>query len=93
MINDSDLLISNGITKPICNLACTDIDWLSKSVALSSTILCIKAELDEVIIGLKESGIWTILKSCPGLFEPLFVYKDCQLSAGKVHHNCYYNVS
>ena len=64
------LLITCGFTKPVATLARCDVPSLIESVALHTTILAIKAELEQMILGLEDP------------FKTLFVHESQELSAG-----------
>ena len=51
-----DMLITCGFTKPVATLTYCDVPSLIESVALHTTILAVKAELDQIILGLEDSG-------------------------------------
>lgn len=82
-MEESDLLISCGITKPLATLTHRDIPQLIEAIALHSTVLAVKAELDQLILGLQDSGVLQCLQLYPDLFRPVFVYASKpSLSAG-----------
>ena len=78
-----DKFIACGFTKPIATMTIHDVELLVECVTLHSTILVVKAELDQVIEGLAESGVLEMLRSHPHLFKGLFVDKHQPLSASK----------
>ena len=50
---------------------------------LQSSLVAIKAELDDVIVGLADAGVLNAIRNYPQLFECLFVYQYDPLTAGK----------
>lgn len=55
---------------------------------MCSTVLRIKAELDQLMLGLNEAGLLHVLQKYPDLFRPMFVYYEKSLSAGIDTKNC-----
>ncbi len=59
------------------------------SAGLHSTILKVKAELDQFVAGLNEAGTLSAIKMYPGMFERLFVASQTpSVTAGVVMNNC-----
>ncbi len=73
-----DVLLDCGVTKPLAQLTVRDVPHLVQSTALHSTILKVKAELDQFATGLDEAGIHSAIKMYPKLFKRLFVASQTQ---------------
>jgi hypothetical protein len=83
--NESEMLLSCGFTKPFATLTLKDIPSIIESVTLHTTILKVKAELDDMVKGLDDAGVLEMLRKHPDFFRPLFVYnKDNSLTADKL---------
>lgn len=78
-----ELLLACGFNRPISTLFLRDIPQLIECVSLHSTLLIVKAELDEIMKGLRDAGVLEVIQQSPSLFEPLFVYQAKPLMAGK----------
>ena len=76
-------LVECGFTKPLVKLTISDVPHLIQSVALHTIILMVKAELDQFISGLEESGVLTYIRQFPSLFRPMFVASLTELNAGE----------
>lgn len=79
-----DNLLACGFNRPPATLTLRDVPQLIECVTLHSTLLIVKAELDEILKGLKDAGVLEVLHQSPGLFKPLFVYQDKSLAAGTI---------
>jgi len=66
-----DLLVTCGYTRPIPQLSYRDVPHLIECVTLHSTILVVKAELDDLIKGLEDAGVLQTMRSLPKLFKYL----------------------
>jgi len=82
-MEECDLLIGCGITTPLATLSHRDIPEIIEAVALHTTVLSIKAELDQLILGLQDAGVLESVRTYPELFKPMFVYTARQLSSGQ----------
>lgn len=61
----------------------TDVPELVKCVALHSTILKVKAELDQLMSGLSEAGVLSVIQTYSEMFECLFIAAETpSLNAG-----------
>ena len=78
-----DMLLSCGFTKPIAKLTLRDVPQLVECVALHTTILSVKAELDHIMQGLGDAGVLDSLQKYPHLFRTLFVQDSQPLTAGQ----------
>ena len=68
-----DVLIDNGCCKGLAQLKKDDVRQLVRNASLSSTILKIKAELDQFMAGLDEAGVLHVIQKYPDLLRPMFV--------------------
>jgi hypothetical protein len=68
-----DSLIDCGYTRALTQLSVDDIPNIVKSTALHSTLLKVKAEMDQFMTGLQEAGVLHAIQAYPSLFRPLFV--------------------
>lgn len=89
-----DDILTCGFNKPLAKLKIGDVDRLIQSVALHSTILRIKSEIDQFTEGLHEAGVLHAIKEYPHLFYPMFVKSDSAVvDAGYQHvshqNTCY----
>jgi hypothetical protein len=80
-MDNCDILINYGVTKPLTRVCAEDIPALVRSVAVDSVIMKVKSELDQFIEGLEESGVLKPLRKYPDLFAPMFMDMEV-LSAG-----------
>lgn len=78
-----DFLLACGITLPLNSvLTYQDVPQLVESLALP--VLAVKAELDELMLGLQDAGVLHCIQLYPELFRPVFVWDDSNsLLAGK----------
>lgn len=77
------MLLSCGFNRPIARLELCDVPQLVECVTLHSTLLIVKAELDDIILGLSDAGVLQALRRSPDLFKPLFVHDENKiLTAG-----------
>ena len=76
------MLMSCGFNRPTANLVLRDVPQLVECVTLHSTLLIVKAELDDIIKGLDDAGVLEALQESANLFKPLFVYEDNHLTQG-----------
>ena len=84
-----DILTEAGFSKPIIKLSLADKSELIQIVALHHTILKCKAELDDLLDGLRSLGIDEMLKTHPNLLQPYFTATGIQaLTAGKELRAC-----
>ena len=79
-----DVIQSCGFTKPIFSFTHTDVPQLIECLVMHSCIYERKAELDQLIAGLKEAMVLEMIrqyptlfsrnsnKLCPGWFDVLF---------------------
>ena len=79
-----DTLIECGVTKPLAKLSLQDVDTVARTVALHTTILRVKAELDQFVCGLNEAGILDSIRAYPEFFRPMFVYQHEEITAGLI---------
>lgn len=79
-----DMLMSCGFNKPLVKLVLSDIPAIESCVVLHSTLISVKAELDDIVKGLDDAGVLGAIRESPFLFRPLFVYQDVPLKAGNV---------
>lgn len=73
-----------GFNRPISTLLPRDVPQLIECVTLHSTLLIVKAELDDIIKGLGDAGVLQVVQGSPNLFEPLFVDQAKPLTAGNL---------
>jgi hypothetical protein len=81
-MESSDILSSCGFNRPTAKLELRDVPQLIECVTLHSTLLIVKAELDDIIAGLSDAGVIEALRRSPNLFKSLFVHEDKFLTAG-----------
>ena len=81
-MKECDLLVSCGFTKPLATLTKRDVPRLMEAVSLHTTVLVVKGELDQLILGLEDSGVLHALRTYSDMLRPLFVYEYSPLSAG-----------
>ncbi len=81
----SDSLIDCGTTKPLSQLTVADVPRLIQSIALHSSILSVKAEIDQFVAGLQASGVGDEIRQNPDAWRPMFVSTSPPLTAG--HNN------
>ena len=62
-----------GISKPTVNIRDVEREGIISSLCLHFVILSAKAELDEMVNGLKSLEILTLVRSNPGVVRQLFV--------------------
>lgn len=86
-----DVLIDCGCTKPLAQIKISDVPYLVKSVALHSTVLKRKAELDQFMDGLEEAGVLPSIKLYPNLFESLFVKPNTLSVTAGGYDTCTHN--
>ena len=72
-VEETELLTSCGFIKPSTTLTYLDVPKLIKTVTLHSTILNIKAELDQLIDGLDDAQVLPSIRSHPDMFKHFFV--------------------
>ena len=80
-----DCLVQCGVTKPLTQIKLADLPSLVRNIALQTTILKVKAALDQFVNGIKETGLLSCIQGYPDFFKDLFVkpkIADC-LTAGK----------
>ena len=82
-MNNCDLLVDCGVTKPLAQLTRNDIPQLIKSAALHTTILKVKAELDQFSSGIDEAGALHAIKQYLELFRCMFVDQSEVITAGE----------
>ena len=71
-----DGILECGFTKPLAKLKLCDVSHLIHSVALHSTILRSKSEVDQFKEGLHEAGTLHAIKEYPDFFYPMFVQSE-----------------
>ena len=69
-----DILMSCGFNRPTAKLDLCDVPQLIECVTLHSTLLIVKAELDDITKGLSDAGVLEVLHKSPDVFKPLFVH-------------------
>ena len=63
----------------------TDRDTIVQSSALHYSVLCVKAELDQLASGLRTLGVLDLVQANPKMLTPLFVYTESPpLTAGQM---------
>ena len=82
-----DTLIDCGVTKPVAKLGLQDVNAVIRTVALHTTILRVKAELDQFACGLKEAGMLDFIRAYPEFFRPMFVNQHEELTAGLIFNS------
>lgn len=78
-----DVLQEAGYTRPIHAAKLEEKDAVIGAISLHHCFLSIKAELDELIDGIKSTGLLDYMCKFPMVFEGLFTSKDTHnLTAG-----------
>lgn len=77
-----DVIQLCGFTKPIFSFTHTDVPQLIECLVMHSCIYERKAELDQLILGLKEAGVLEMIRQHPTLFQPLFFKNSKKLCVG-----------
>ena len=67
-----DLILDSGFSKPVVQLTESDKSELIHVLALNCTLLCCKAEIDQMIDGLKALEVADLIRQHPGLLRPFF---------------------
>ena len=86
-IKCGELLLACAFNRPII---LRDIPQLVECVGLHSTLLVVKAELDEIMKGLSDAGVLEVIQQSPSSFELLSVYLATPLTAG-MNVNCVFS--
>lgn len=82
-----DILQEAGYTRPIHAAKLEKKDAVIGAVALHHCILSMKAELDELVDGIKSTGFLDYIRKFPLVFEGLFTSKETHsLTAGTSIH-------
>ena len=89
MINNIDTALDAGFCKPLNSLKLNDKEEFIHAICLHHTILKTKAELDQMIEGLKNVGVLDYIQKYPILMEPFFTSNEKNISAGKRFHTFY----
>ena len=76
--NTCDLLIDAGWSKPLTQLTIIEMPNVIETIGLNQVIMKIKAEIDDFIKGLDDSGVLSHIQKNPDLFRPLFVESESQ---------------
>ena len=92
MINNIDTALDAGFCKPLNSLKLNDKEEFIHAICLHHTILKTKAELDQMIEGLKNVGVLDYIQKYPILMEPFFTSNEKDISAGKRFHTFYKKV-
>ena len=77
-----DVIQMCGFRKPIYTLTHTDVPQLIESLVMHTCSYERKAELDQIILGLKDAGILEMIRQHPTFFQPLFLKSTTKLCAG-----------
>ena len=87
-IDNSDLLIGSGVTKPLALINAVDKIDIVQAVSLHHVLLHSKAELDQFCSGLEALGVLNAVKKQPPLFRCMFTSDGIQkLTAGDHQHH------
>ena len=79
-----DCLLQCGVTKPLTQLKVEDVPNIVRNIALHTTVLKVKAALDQFKDGLKEAGILSSIQAYPEYFKDLFIKSNMDsLDAGE----------
>ena len=73
--DDMDFRFSIGLSRPSYSLQLTDRDSMVQSMATHYSVLSVKAELDQLIDGLKVLGVLDLLRNYPKVMRPLLLCK------------------
>ena len=76
-----DVLVTCGFTRPISTLTLRDIPLLVESVSLHASLLVVKAELDQLVEGLRDTPVLEMMRSNPVLCRDLFIRKRSRRSS------------
>ena len=83
--DEYDFQYDIGVAKPMSALQFTDHDTIVQSSALHYSVLCVKAELDQLTSGLRTLGVLDLVQANPKMLTPLFVYTESPpLTAGQM---------
>jgi hypothetical protein len=81
-IEESDLIIEDGYTKPLSFISFSEKEGLAKTVKVHFCLLWCKAELDQLKCCLSTLGVGEAMHEHPEILAPFFIYsRATQLTA------------
>ena len=83
---NSDIVYDSGFATPVSTIHTDNIPDIVKAVCLHTTVLSVKAELDQVAEGLQLFGILNLIRDHPLVMQSLFVLnpQDSQLTVDQM---------
>ena len=84
VINNADVLVDAGFSKPLMKLTLVDKKELMEVLLLHYTIFKSKAELDDMKKGLQSLGVGDMIRLYPDLLQSFFLATGVEpLTSGK----------
>jgi len=84
----------SGQSKPITSLQMADVDCIIRGVLLYCTVYKVKADLDQLIEGLKLHNVIKMIRQSHAIMRPLFVYSTSfNVNIQKFNNLCKVNYS
>ena len=82
----SDIVYDSGFATPVSSVHTDNIPDIVKAVCLHTTVLSVKAELDQMAEGLELFGILNLVRDHPSVMQSLFVFNphDAQLTVDQM---------
>ena len=85
MEDSSEIIFDSGFTVPVTQVSLENVQDIVRAVCLQSTLLNVKAELDQTAEGLKLFNVISLLRQHPQKFKSLFVFDvDSVLTADQM---------
>ena len=85
MEDSSEIIFDSGFTVPVTQVSLENVQDIVRAVCLQSTLLNVKAELDQMAEGLKLLNVISLLRQHPQKFKSLFVFDvDSVLTADQM---------
>ena len=78
--DEYDMRYSIGVGQPSCLLKFSDLDRIVQDFSIHFSIICVKAELDQLAEGLKTLGVLELLRSNPNAMRQLFIHSEVPLT-------------
>lgn len=79
-LSDCDIVYDSGFAVPVTCVTLADVPAITTAVVLHTTLLPVKAELDQLAEGLHLFGVLSLLRQYPVVMQPLFMQQDSQLT-------------
>lgn len=74
MEDSSEIIFDSGFSVPVTQASLENVPDIVKAVCLQTTLLNVKAELDQMVEGLKLFDVISLLRQHPLKFKSLFVF-------------------